>query len=763
MEENLKLFLSHASRNSSTMLQFAEELEGRGYACWYAPRDIPYGDNYLTEIVDALDEVDAVILLHSKEVHDSNYVFREIQYADNQNKLIIPLMIDDAEVSRSLELIISTMQMLNLANFPSIPSAIDELQERLENYKESRKHGGFSSGWLHRIERKIGLSNTVQLGSLTGFQVRQNVIEQMKAVYVPSPALQEHDKTAGTTRVFILQNEKKTGKYTAGISLLAEKKCDSITELLPTLTLSELVRTPLKPATGYIIDAVDLSFFEHSTPAVLWNELDARLQQIDSYIVLTTAESIQGLPVPVIKLVAPDPEAVLKRHAAHLNIESTLNGFLSRLEPYIAGRLPGEIAEMAKQLLSVENGIQSFEEAEQRFQYKVEERITQWFKKNGPSLDHIAHYIVLAIVKETSDRAYQEMVKSLKDTLKPVWESSSSEFMTDDDRMDLLTAERIMIKVNTDLNITTEDGIRLQHKEEASDILFIFWNMFRQARPLLIEWLDSQIRKVKQNERNSMEDAIAVFASKDFLQIRQLLLQKWAKDEDINLRLSTARILSKMVMENLRTQEISYLVNSWGSQKHNSRLQSTAVTALGSETGFFLYPKSLSLLKTAFLSNTRANGYLARQSFIHLSSLGEIDSHYDEVFMEFFTQWLAEEFEKTHGSIPKSFLFFFFSIISQCNFAGLTGEALAKRLLPFVVAALMTSQTKGLALDYFFKAAQMDASRIAPLVHLLLYHSKEAVRSRMLSWIKSGLSSGKKEIYHKLYSEIKKLQGGITV
>ncbi|MCA1060825.1 toll/interleukin-1 receptor domain-containing protein [Rossellomorea aquimaris] len=755
MKEPIKIFLSHSSNNFEKMLEFANELESRGHLCWYAPRNIPYGKNYLTEIIDAIDEIDVVVLFHSREVHDSKYVYREIQYADSLNKLIIPLMIDDADVSRHLQLIINTMQMLSLNNFLSITAAVDELQRHMEEYMSAKQDA--SSSWNNSFDKKISVSNSVQLGALNGFKVKQSHLEKIKDIYVPVPSFPELMTSLHDENLLILQSNQKTGKYTTALSLLQKLNCNSIIELLPNVSLLELLKSSLKPSSGYIVDGAGLTFFEESTMR-MWSELVDQLQQANSFLVITT--TIESSNEHIHHMHLPDLTALVERYANYYGIDQVLPTYLSRILPYIEGRTPEEIEGMIKQLVPVAKGKQRFEEAENRFQTNVKNRITKWFKENGHSIDLVSQYITLAIVKEATEREYIELAANLKEALKHLWQwqPSSSLPMFDHSTAVNLFAEKHEVRVNTDIGVTLEEGIRLKHHDEGNGIILTFWELFREVRPYFLQWLDSQARKTTNN--HCFLEAISLLASRDFLHIRQELLQQWAKDDDINLRVNAVKVLSILATENIRTQEITNLIKSWGSQKNNINLLFTAVRALGSEIGLLMYPYSLDLLKRMILAHPKKLRVSARQSFINLSKLGEYNPSYDEHLFQFFMDWMKEEMLKENGGMPKTYLLFFFSILGNRVSTLLPADRISGFMYPYIQTALAKGETKTLAEDYLLRMATKEPSLIAPLVNELLLDSQGVVKERMHFWIKKGMQSHEKNIYMNLYSEVKKVQGG---
>lgn len=107
------LFISYASHNGDIANFIVEKLEKRGKKCFIAPRDIIGGSDYACEIVHAISNSCATLLIFSEESDKSAYVLREINSAVSRNKTIIPLRIEDFLPSEAMEFYLGPTQWLN--------------------------------------------------------------------------------------------------------------------------------------------------------------------------------------------------------------------------------------------------------------------------------------------------------------------------------------------------------------------------------------------------------------------------------------------------------------------------------------------------------------------------------------------------------------------------------------------------------------------------------------------------------------------------
>src|SRR2546430_9014966 len=94
------LFISHSSADADTAKALVTDFENRNITCWMAPRDIPIGSSYHEEIVQAIDNSRAVLLLFSGNANKSAHVLREVELAEQGRKPIPPLPIDTSEPVR---------------------------------------------------------------------------------------------------------------------------------------------------------------------------------------------------------------------------------------------------------------------------------------------------------------------------------------------------------------------------------------------------------------------------------------------------------------------------------------------------------------------------------------------------------------------------------------------------------------------------------------------------------------------------------------
>ena len=92
-----RIFLSHATEEHELVIHLANHLEKNNLKAWYAPRDIMGGIDYDKEIIAAIKDCRAFVLLLSRNSDASEDVKTEVYHAVKYHKQVICLDVDDVE------------------------------------------------------------------------------------------------------------------------------------------------------------------------------------------------------------------------------------------------------------------------------------------------------------------------------------------------------------------------------------------------------------------------------------------------------------------------------------------------------------------------------------------------------------------------------------------------------------------------------------------------------------------------------------------
>ena len=112
------VFISHASKNFKLADEVRAVLEEKGISCWIAPRDIPAGGSYGTEIINGISQCSVFLLLLTNESNLSAPVRNEVERAFNYQKVIIPVRLADIKPAQDIEFFVSNAQWVDAIHTP---------------------------------------------------------------------------------------------------------------------------------------------------------------------------------------------------------------------------------------------------------------------------------------------------------------------------------------------------------------------------------------------------------------------------------------------------------------------------------------------------------------------------------------------------------------------------------------------------------------------------------------------------------------------
>jgi TolB-like protein/Flp pilus assembly protein TadD len=153
------------------------KLEQEGIGCWIAPRDIPPGGDFTSEINQAISNTKILILVFTTPANASPYVVREIERAVKGSKKIIPFRLENIQPSSSLEFLLSMSQWQDAFPpplEPHIETLAREVKNRLAELSSGRdsfinRHGAApepalsSSNFLRWISRNRLLASILAI------------------------------------------------------------------------------------------------------------------------------------------------------------------------------------------------------------------------------------------------------------------------------------------------------------------------------------------------------------------------------------------------------------------------------------------------------------------------------------------------------------------------------------------------------------------------------------------------------------------------
>jgi hypothetical protein len=125
------IFISYSSQDDAIAGLACERLEQAGYSCWFAPRDIPPGELYAGQIIQALRESRFVLLFFREHSNASAQVVREINFAVSQRLPTLVVRLDPTPLNNNFEYLIRINQWLDVSHLANDQERVAQMPERI--------------------------------------------------------------------------------------------------------------------------------------------------------------------------------------------------------------------------------------------------------------------------------------------------------------------------------------------------------------------------------------------------------------------------------------------------------------------------------------------------------------------------------------------------------------------------------------------------------------------------------------------------------
>jgi hypothetical protein len=116
-----KVVISYTQPDWDLARELVAHVETHGIACWIAGRDVPFGADRATEIVNAIATARVMVLVFSANANSSTDVHREVERAFDRGVPLLPFRIADVAPSSSLEYFLSGQNFLDAYPPPLAP------------------------------------------------------------------------------------------------------------------------------------------------------------------------------------------------------------------------------------------------------------------------------------------------------------------------------------------------------------------------------------------------------------------------------------------------------------------------------------------------------------------------------------------------------------------------------------------------------------------------------------------------------------------
>lgn len=127
------IFISYSHDDSSKVFPLLESMAQTGYRIWYDD-GIEWGDEWPESIATHLYNCAVVIAFHSHTSADSKYCQDEIYYALKQNKTIISIYLEEAQLQKGFEMQLSRYQSVAFFHYTDVQDFLRQMKETVVLY-----------------------------------------------------------------------------------------------------------------------------------------------------------------------------------------------------------------------------------------------------------------------------------------------------------------------------------------------------------------------------------------------------------------------------------------------------------------------------------------------------------------------------------------------------------------------------------------------------------------------------------------------------
>jgi hypothetical protein len=133
------VFISYSTKDTENARMICSSLEAKGIYCWIAPRNIPAGADYASEITQAIRNCQVFIVLVSENAMKSNQVANEINLATEFKKNIIPCRLDNKPMTDSFKYHLAAKQWVDICETNSMNTLASNIQIIINKDKQKEE------------------------------------------------------------------------------------------------------------------------------------------------------------------------------------------------------------------------------------------------------------------------------------------------------------------------------------------------------------------------------------------------------------------------------------------------------------------------------------------------------------------------------------------------------------------------------------------------------------------------------------------------
>lgn len=161
--EKHDVFISYSRKDITIIEPVLESLRNRGYSIWIDTEGRYHSEKFRGTIVKAIKSSECVVFFSSKNSNDSEWVRREINVADEENKPIIPFIIDNSGYDDEIRLTLTGIERID-ASESSFDDCINKLEETIGRIVNRMKKTDVMTPMSINKLRKIILGMSMVIG-----------------------------------------------------------------------------------------------------------------------------------------------------------------------------------------------------------------------------------------------------------------------------------------------------------------------------------------------------------------------------------------------------------------------------------------------------------------------------------------------------------------------------------------------------------------------------------------------------------------------
>lgn len=143
LSKSMSVFISGSTKDRRIVKAIYDECLKHDFKVFYAPESLKPGDDWATSVSDALEDAlkrGCVVAVISASSLNSRFVEKELSFALSQKAYVLPVIVDDVELTGTLKLLLANLQHFCLKT-PVSEEQLKKIAEIIENMSILRLRG----------------------------------------------------------------------------------------------------------------------------------------------------------------------------------------------------------------------------------------------------------------------------------------------------------------------------------------------------------------------------------------------------------------------------------------------------------------------------------------------------------------------------------------------------------------------------------------------------------------------------------------------